>query len=328
MGTQATLRSSSFRDFDAFAASIEDADMSMKLPRLDRSFWSMQQITLPDSINIQVAYEGSGSIPAGAVRDDGFVLFLAEGDCQANGEQVDRDSVFLMPPGKEFCNPTKGENEWMGIFIPCEIAEQSELITSRDAIGSSARVVRPSPGAAVRLRTCIKKFVVGAKVEPSLLHEVASISTFRELLAACVKDCLVIATHSQHKMGRPATVDAKLITSALELIEDAPESISTIPELVARLGVSERAVQTGFKKFLGISPQRYMELSRLHYARKRLLTVPLTEASVTKVAAQIGMWDFGRFAGRYTKLFGEKPSEKLRRREQKSIKSSELTDRM
>ena len=39
-----------------------------------------------------------------------------------------------MPPGKEFSNPTKGENEWMAVFIPYAIAEATELITSRDVI--------------------------------------------------------------------------------------------------------------------------------------------------------------------------------------------------
>ena len=113
MSSLATMKSDRFGDFDEFASSIEDADMSMKLPRLDRSLWSMLHVSLPDSINIQVAYEGSGSIPCGAVREDGFVLFLAEGDCRGNGKRIDRDSVFLMPPGKEFSNPTKGENEYI-----------------------------------------------------------------------------------------------------------------------------------------------------------------------------------------------------------------------
>ena len=289
----------------------------MKLPRLDRSLWMMQQINLPGEINIQVAYEGSGSIPAGAVRDDGFVLFLAEGDCRANGERVDRDSVFLMPPEKEFSNPTKGENEWMAVFIPYATAEATQLIESRDVIGNSARVVHPSRGVAERLRSHIKRFFVSAGAEPHVLQEVTAVTSFRETLAECVKDCLFVDTAtSERTTGRPPTVDGQLIVTAVELIEDSPEPILALDELVAALDVSKRSIQTGFQKYLGVSPRKYMELCRLHKARKQLAAGSLPETTVTKVAAQLGMWDFGRFAARYRALFGERPSETLKRRAQ------------
>ena len=48
----------------------------MRLPRLERSQWAMQHINLQDSIHVQVTNEGSGSLPTGAIREDGFVLFL------------------------------------------------------------------------------------------------------------------------------------------------------------------------------------------------------------------------------------------------------------
>ena len=287
----------------------------MKLPRLDRSHWTMQQICLPDAINVQVAYEGSGSIPVGAVREDGFVLFLAEGDCHANGEPVDRDAVFLMPPGKEFSNPTKGENEWLAVFIPYATAEVTNLITSRDDIGASARVVHPSGGAAERLRSLIKRFVGNAQAEPSLLQEVASVASFRNELSDCVKACLFVdAANSKNKTGRPKNVDAAWIAGVVELIEESPEYTPTVAELVSTLDVSERSIQNGFQKYLGVSPRKYMELCRLHRARKQLTAGSPPETTVTKVATQLGMWDFGRFASRYQAIFGEQPSETLSRR--------------
>ena len=275
----------------------------------------MQYINLPDSINIQVAYEGSGSISAGAVRDNGFVLFLVEGDCQGNGVRIDRDSVLLMPPGKEFCNPSKGETEWLAVFIPYATAEATDLITSRDVIGNTARVIHPSRGATDRLRSLIKQYVAGAKVEPNLLQEFASVTSFRKALAESVKDCLFVdAAKSRRVTGRPRTVDGRLIASAIELIEDSPEPILALEELVAALHVSKRSIQAGFQKYMGVSPHKYMELCGLHRARRQLAAGSLPETTVTKVAAEVGMWDFGRFAARYRAFFGELPSETLTRR--------------
>ena len=250
------------------------------------------------------------------------MLFLAEGDYRANGERLDRDSVFLMPPGKEFCIPSKGENEWISVFIPFAASEATELMTSFNFVESPARVVHPSRGAADRLRSTIKRFIAGAQVEPGLLQELESVKSFRAAVADCVKDCLVVdAAESTRTTGRPRIVDADLVARAVELIEDSPEAMPTLPELVATLDISERSAQTGFRKYLGVSPQRYIELSRLHRARQQLLAGPLRETTVTKVAAQLGMWDLGRFAGRYAMLFGEKPSETLRRRERRKVTS-------
>ena len=277
----------------------------------------MQYINLSDSIHVQVTNEGSGSLATGAIREDGFMLFLIEGDCRANGEHLDRDSVFLIPPGTEFCVSNDRAVHWMTLFVPLAAAEATEMMTPLfDIIGNSPRVVHPSRGATDRLRSRIKRFVVGAQAEPGLLQEVASLTSFREVLADCVKDCLFVdAAKSERRTGRPPTVDGKLIATAVELIEDSPEPILALEELVAALGVSKRSVQTGFRDYLGVSPRRYMDLCRLHRARRQLVAGSLPEATVTKVATELGMWDFGRFAARYRALFGERPSETLRCRE-------------
>ena len=132
-----------------------------------------------------------------------------------------------------------------------------------------------------------------------------------------MKDCLCVdaAAKLERRTGRPQTVDGKLIATAIELIEDSPEPMLPLEELVAALGVSKRSIQTGFQKHLGVSPRTYAELCRLHRARKQLAAGSLAKTTVTKVAAQLGMWDFGRFAARYRALFGERPSETLTRRE-------------
>ena len=277
----------------------------------------MQYINLADSIHVQATNEGSGSLATGAIREDGFMLFLMEGDCRANGENLDRNSAFLIPSGTEFCVSNDRAVHWMTLFVPLAAAEATEMMLPPfDIIGNSPRVILPSRGATDRLRSCIKRFVVGAQAEPSLLQQVAPVTSFRDVLADYMRDWLFIdAAKSERRTGRPPTVDGKLIATAVELIEDSPEPILALEELVAALGVSKRSVQTGFRDYLGVSPRRYMDLCRLHRARRQLVAGSLPEATVTKVATELGMWDFGRFAARYRALFGERPSETLRCRE-------------
>ena len=75
----------------------------------------------------------------------------------------------------------------------------------------------------------------------------------------------------------------------------------------------KRSLRDGFSKFLGVSPKDYIQLRRLHHARKALSAHQIGEVTVAEVAADQGMWDPGRFAHRYRKTFGELPSETLRR---------------
>lgn len=74
-----------------------------------------------------------------------------------------------------------------------------------------------------------------------------------------------------------------------------------------------RTLRNGFNKYLGVSPQRYLQLRRLHNARSLLQKAQPEEVKVSEVATKLGMWDLGRFATRYLSLFGESPSATLRR---------------
>ncbi len=87
----------------------------------------------------------------------------------------------------------------------------------------------------------------------------------------------------------------------------------TIDDLVQMTCVSERALRRGFRRYFGLPPRRYLQLRRLHQAHRLLRDGHPAEITVTEVAAQLGMWDFGRFAHRYHRLFGERPSDTLRR---------------
>lgn len=88
----------------------------------------------------------------------------------------------------------------------------------------------------------------------------------------------------------------------------------TVHELCEQLGASRRALQDCFGKYVGLSPKAYLKALKLNEARRALLCADSPLAGVSDVAVHYGFWHLSQFAADYRWLFGELPSETLRRR--------------
>ena len=86
-----------------------------------------------------------------------------------------------------------------------------------------------------------------------------------------------------------------------------------MPELCERLHVSRRTLQYCFEDVLGISPMQYLRVIRLNGARRELRQSMPDAQTVGEVAAHWGFWHLSQFSSDYRKLFGQSPSQSLRR---------------
>jgi transcriptional regulator GlxA family with amidase domain len=87
----------------------------------------------------------------------------------------------------------------------------------------------------------------------------------------------------------------------------------TIAALSQTVGVSERTLRNAFADVHRKSPKRYFLNQRLQSVRQALSDAGNKAATVTAVATDYGFYELGRFALQYRALFGESPSETLRR---------------
>jgi AraC family ethanolamine operon transcriptional activator len=88
----------------------------------------------------------------------------------------------------------------------------------------------------------------------------------------------------------------------------------TVHELCEQLGASPRALQDCFHKYVGLSPKAYLKALKLNEARRELRRADSPLGSVSDVAVRYGFWHLSQFAADYRWLFGELPSETLRKR--------------
>ncbi len=85
----------------------------------------------------------------------------------------------------------------------------------------------------------------------------------------------------------------------------------TVVHLARVAGVSERTLHHGFRRFRATTPMGRLATLRLAAARRRLL-VGESGLTVARVAGEVGILQFGRFARAYRNAFGELPSATLR----------------
>ena len=89
-----------------------------------------------------------------------------------------------------------------------------------------------------------------------------------------------------------------------------PFSLSGLAEAT---GVSPRQVQYHFRRVYGMTPSTWFRKRKLARIRDELSRLGRSDTRVTDVAMNWGFYHLGRFSHEYRRLFGENPSETLRR---------------
>jgi AraC-like DNA-binding protein len=170
-------------------------------------------------------------------------------------------------------------------------------------------VVRPNPELMSRLTALHKTVGQIAQTVPDIL-ELPEVSRALEqrlihLIVRCVTEGAPSKiTHS----GRHDTIIARFEA----FLEANPNTPLYLPEICAAIGAAERTLRAACEEQLGMGPIRYLTFRRMHLARRALLTAD-SSTTVTRIATDHGFWELGRFAVAYHTLFGETPSDSLRR---------------
>lgn len=124
-----------------------------------------------------------------------------------------------------------------------------------------------------------------------------------------------------HGEGRYEAIDrglrnrTRLAFQAKAFIHDRIDDPVSTREICGEMNVSRRQLEYAFNTTFGVGPQEFVNLLRLNAARRDLLLGRTAGITATVAAFDHGINHLGRFAARYRQLFGELPSETLRRSE-------------
>ena len=319
------MRYQYFRDFDAFANAVRDIDSVMLLQNPVRLIWSISHLDL-SGIYIQMVREGGGNIIEGKSRSDGYILFIPlnhAGAYAANGTALNNNSVLILEPGSDFCIRCKTEHDWCSVFVPIhKLAGGGKLVGSSS--GSEkirCRVSRPNCQLVEQFRALMRQLLTAAANCSEFESSSAATRTAEELRQVT---SLVIGQRqagNPHQEGRPKLRREVIIRRSKELLKKHNGEPFVVEELAAAVEVCERTLRTAFNEYFGMGPARYFQLRQLNLVHRALRAADSETVTVSDVLLQYGVWEFGRFASRYSRLFGELPSQTLQTKVGSVIKS-------
>jgi AraC-like DNA-binding protein len=208
---------------------------------------------------------------------------------------------------------TEANCDWGAISLPKDdLDARCQILTGRGYAGPSLKhLVRPAPDLMARLLKIHEMVGQLARITPDVLSLAEVSRALEEELVRLMIRCLNEGESSRMTTGglRHDTI----IVRFAEFLEAHPDRPLYLTEICAAIGVAERTLRAACEEHLGMGPIRFLSLRRLHLVNRALRQADPLTTTVTRVATDHGFWELGRFSVAYRALFGESPSETLRR---------------
>jgi AraC-like DNA-binding protein len=193
-----------------------------------------------------------------------------------------------------------------------ELNSAFEAIMGQEFVANNDMcIVRPDPIVMSRLLKLHKAVGRLACEVPDILEAPAVDRALEQQLIHCMVWCLAESVVLNAATGQRRH-DQTMIRFE-EYLETRPDQPVYLTEICVALGVAERTLRACCEEHLGMGPIRYLTLRRMHLVHRALLGADAQKTTVTGVVTDHGFWELGRFSVAYRSMFGETPSQTLRR---------------
>ncbi|WP_051382585.1 helix-turn-helix domain-containing protein [Bradyrhizobium sp. Tv2a-2] len=289
-------------DFEAFPK--ETGDFLCKLIQIgmDRVWMARYSLSLPQ-------------VDVFSIRPERTVIgFLTDSSSSVRycGAQILPGDIIINRASEAHQQTDRGFHGGTMSLPSNELNAAVEAVVGCDFVQKLAKpIIRPSPALMSRLLKLHKAVGQLAHDNPEIIELPEVCRALDDRLLHLMVRCLAEGA------GVEATTGGRrhdaIIAKFEEYLAAHPDRPLYLTEICAGIGVAERTLRAACDEHLGMGPIRYLTLRRMHLVRRALLGAEAKEASVTRIVTDHGFWELGRFSVAYRTIFGESPSETLRR---------------
>jgi AraC-like DNA-binding protein len=122
-------------------------------------------------------------------------------------------------------------------------------------------------------------------------------------------------SHSEALQERGSRAAAWHVGHARDYIHEHLAEDMSVSDIAARVGVTARTLQSGFRKTFNLTPAEYIRRTRVEALHRALLAAD-GSAGVTDLMMNVGIVNFGRYAQYYREQMGVSPSATLKEKAQ------------
>ena len=309
----------SFDDASTFASALTQANVSCVQTsagpiRFELSFFRSRQLELHFTalpVGCCVAVGSSANVPSSYHIPLGETLLLA-----MMGQPMGEAALVSYAHGSEHAIRARSGAR-LAYVVPGEdlLHEASRSYIGRDAVArkSKSKVSFADPARMGDLRTYLDDVFDLICKAPQAMQSPAVIRNIEQALMERLLAADTSETMKGAAVGRMPVSRGAILRKVDELLRLETSEPIYVSELCTATGVSQPTLFRIFYDVLGLSPKQYLQLRRLHLARNKLLHDGDPALSVSSVAFDCGFWQLGRFGQAYRGLFGETPSQTLKR---------------
>ncbi len=244
------------------------------------------------------------------------IFFLAgAGDAaiQQSGTDFRPESILFFGRDSSHYQRAPANSRWASISLtPDELASAGSALAGRALARSDLNtIVKPSAAALACLRDLHGEARRLARQSPETLARPEVARALEAALVRTMVSCL--GEGKVEALDAGARLRLRIMARLEELLAANPARPLYLIDICRSTGASERTLRRCCHEQLGMGPNRFLLLRRLHLAHRELLRGDCRAKTVTEVATGPGFWELGRFAAAYRAQFGETPVATLRR---------------
>lgn len=229
-------------------------------------------------------------------------------------QKVDGYALMQLGPGEEFRFYTPEAMHYVGVSLPAETMFELVAVTiGEEAARQLRRNVVPFPAdAAQALRQRLAPFLDASERDGAAFTHPASIKRFQDEVLSVLLGLLESATGLPSRDVTHATY-SDIVKRCERITEDNTLESLTVLDLCRMLRCSRRTLQTSFQRVANVTPVEYLRSIRLNAVHRLLRSTSVDELLIGDAAARWGFTHLSYFAREYRDLFGELPSQTVRK---------------
>lgn len=304
-----------FFGYDAIEEGSSGLQGRYLLTMPSKSQWTLNLLDM-GGVQMALGHDGAGGIYEGISATGKFSLCvpLSRIDSVAiNGRRCDPENIAWLASSQELNIPSSTANRWLRIVVEAKEVERWIQLPTHplDCAYLTSQYGRSDPGATQSAAALITRAMhVASSAPEQLAPKLAQESLRQQILDAALAVLRSMEHRPESHLGRPRLSRKSVLANALAFITSRIDDTLHVDELCIAAGVSERTLHGIFREQFGVTPHRYLMLKRMHSVHSALRRAQPSE-TIAAICGQFGIWDFGRFASQYRKLFGVYPSQTL-----------------